>query len=51
MTQLRSISARVAVAVAEQARREGLAQRHLDNPIQQVYDAMWQPVYPEVEVI
>ena len=37
--------------VAEQARREGLAQRHLDNPIQQVYDAMWQPVYPEVEVI
>lgn len=51
MTQLRSISAQVAVAVVEQAQREGLAQRELDNPIQQVYEAMWQPVYPEIEVV
>lgn len=51
MTQLRSISARVAVAVVKQAQREGLAQRQLDSPIQQVYDAMWQPIYPEIEVI
>lgn len=51
MTQLRSISARVAVAVAEAAAAEGLAGRQLDNPIQEVYDAMWQPNYPEIEVI
>jgi len=51
MTQLRSISARVAVAVAEVAEKEGLAGRELTTPIQEVYDNMWQPVYPEVEVI
>lgn len=51
MTQLRSISAQVAVAVVRQAQREGLAQRELENPIQQVYDAMWQPEYPEIEVV
>lgn len=51
MTQLRAISARVAVAVADVAAEEGLAERHLDNAIQQVYEAMWQPSYPEVEVV
>ena len=51
MTQLRPISARVAVAVAEAAAAEGLADRPLTNPIQQVYEAMWQPVYPDVEVV
>lgn len=51
MTQLRAISARVAVAVAEQAAAEGLAANPLTDPIQQVYDAMWQPEYPEVVVI
>lgn len=47
MTQLRSISARVAIAVCKVAAEQGLAQRELDNPIQDVYDAMWQPVYPD----
>lgn len=51
MHQLRAISARVAVAVAQQANKEGLARRPLDNPIQQVYDAMWRPDYPEIEVV
>ncbi len=51
MTQLRAISARVAVAVAEVAEAEGLAGRHLENPIQEVYDAMWQPSYPETEAV
>lgn len=51
MNQLRAISARVAVAVAEAAASEGLARRHLENPIQDVYDAMWQPRYPDIEVV
>lgn len=51
MTQLRAISARVAVAVAETATAEGLAGRELENPIQEVYEAMWQPYYPEIEVV
>ena len=51
MTQLRAISARVAVAVAQTAIAEGLAGRELVNPIQEVYEAMWQPSYPQVEVI
>ncbi len=51
MTQLRSISAQVAVRVCQQAEIEGLATVTLDNPIQEVYDAMWQPVYPEVEAV
>jgi malate dehydrogenase (oxaloacetate-decarboxylating) len=51
MTQLRAISARVAVAVAETAEAEGLAGAPLTDPIQQVYDAMWQPDYPEIEVV
>lgn len=51
MTQLRSISARVAVAVVKQAQADGLAQREVTNPIQDVYDAMWLPAYPKVEVV
>ena len=51
MNQLRAISAKVAVAVVAAAEREGVAGRHLTNPIQEVYDAMWRPDYPEIEVI
>lgn len=51
MSQLRAISAKVAVEVARVAMAEGLAERPLDNPIQDVYDAMWQPVYPTIEVV
>ena len=28
---------------------EGLAQVPIDNPIQQVHEAMWRPDYPRVE--
>ncbi|MFF3665995.1 NAD-dependent malic enzyme [Microtetraspora malaysiensis] len=45
---LREVSATVAVAVAEQAAREGLARVDLKDPVQQVQDAMWQPVYRRV---
>jgi malate dehydrogenase (oxaloacetate-decarboxylating) len=48
MTDLRAISAAVAIAVAAAAAKEGLARAALDDPIQQVHDAMWRPVYPGV---
>jgi malate dehydrogenase (oxaloacetate-decarboxylating) len=44
---LRASSATTAVAVARAAAADGVATRKLDNPIQAVQDAMWQPVYPE----
>ena len=46
--QLRSVSAKVGVAVVEAALEEGLAQVQIDNPIQAVYANMWQPVYPKI---
>ena len=49
MTDLRSVSAAVAVAVATAAVEEGLAQVELHDPIQQVHDAMWRPEYPLIE--
>jgi malate dehydrogenase (oxaloacetate-decarboxylating) len=45
---LRSVSATVAVAVAEQAESEGLAQVRLADVVQQVQDAMWQPEYRDL---
>jgi malate dehydrogenase (oxaloacetate-decarboxylating) len=35
--------------VAERADREGLAQAKLTDPVQQVQDAMWQPLYRPVK--
>ncbi|GAA1185867.1 oxaloacetate-decarboxylating malate dehydrogenase [Ornithinimicrobium humiphilum] len=51
MSDLRLVSATVAIAVATQAAEEGVAERPLSDPIQQVYERMWQPRYPEIEVI
>ena len=45
---LRSVSATVAVAVAEAADAEGLAGIKLDDIVQQVQDAMWQPEYRRI---
>lgn len=45
---LREVSATVAVAVAEQAVQENLARADLKEPVQEVQDAMWQPVYKPV---
>ena len=47
---LRTSSATVAVEVARQAEADGVATASHDNLIQAVQDAMWQPVYSEVEV-
>lgn len=47
---LRSVSAAVGIAVALAAVDEGLAEATVDNPVQQVYDAMWRPEYPRIEL-
>jgi malate dehydrogenase (oxaloacetate-decarboxylating) len=36
--------------VARIAAEEGLAQVALDDPIQQVHQAMWRPEYPRLEI-
>ena len=51
VTNLRTVSATVAIAVAQAAEKEGLAQTTLDNPVQQVQQAMWRPQYPSFEAI
>ena len=45
---LRNVSATVAVAVAEAADAEGLARVKLNDVVQQVHDAMWQPEYRRI---
>jgi len=51
VTSLRQVSTAVAVAVAEAARAEGLAQARLDDPAAQVARAMWTPEYPVIQPI
>jgi malate dehydrogenase (oxaloacetate-decarboxylating) len=46
---LRASSATVAVAVANQAAEDGVAEP-LDDPVEAVQEAMWQAVYPPLEV-
>jgi malate dehydrogenase (oxaloacetate-decarboxylating) len=46
---LRSVSVTVAVAVAEAAIVDGLAGIKLDDIVQEVQDAMWQPEYRRVQ--
>jgi malate dehydrogenase (oxaloacetate-decarboxylating) len=50
MDDLRTVSAAVAIAVAKAASDEGLARMELHDPIQQIHDAMWRPVYPNIEL-
>ena len=46
---LRVSSASIAAAVAEAADEEGVAQTEITDAVQQVQDAVWQPVYAPVE--
>ena len=48
VNDLRTVSATVAIAVARAAEAEGLATRPLTDPVQEVFEAMWQPIYPEI---
>jgi len=51
MNELRPVSAHVALAVAQAAADEGVARRPLTDPINDVYERMWQPEYPAIEVV
>jgi malate dehydrogenase (oxaloacetate-decarboxylating) len=46
---LRAVSATVAVAVAEQASKDGVADADLADPVQAVQDAMWKAAYKALE--
>lgn len=48
ISRLRPVSARVAVAVVKAAIAEGLVDDDIPNPVQAVYERMWQPRYPTV---
>jgi malate dehydrogenase (oxaloacetate-decarboxylating) len=50
VSDLRPVSAAVAIAVARAAADEGLARVTLNDPIQQVHQAMWRPEYPRLEI-
>ncbi|MBW3085498.1 putative NAD-dependent malic enzyme 2 [Austwickia sp. TVS 96-490-7B] len=49
--ELRPVSAQVALAVARAAEDEGVARRPLTDPINDVYQRMWTPRYPPVEIV
>ena len=48
INDLRRVSATVAIAVAQAAMDDGVATVPLTDPVGQVFDTMWQPVYPEL---
>jgi len=48
VNHLRRVSGTVAVKVAQTAYAEGLSTIKLKNPVQDVYEAMWQPNYPTI---
>ena len=48
---LRMVSAAVGIAVARAAAADSLAKVELDDPVQQVHEAMWRPEYPRVEAV
>ncbi|MCG6567217.1 NAD-dependent malic enzyme [Tessaracoccus sp. ZS01] len=48
INDLRRVSATVAIAVAKAAEVDGVARSPLTNPVQQVFESMWMPNYPEL---
>ena len=51
ISELRPVSAHVALAVAQAAADEGVARQPLQDPVNDIYTRMWQPEYPPVEII
>ena len=51
MSDLRLVAATVARAVGEEAERQGLARRPMTNPIQDIYQRMWKPDYPQLRIV
>ena len=50
INDLRTVSATVALAVCKQAAAEGVAEVVLDDPVQAVFEAMWQPDYTPIDL-
>lgn len=48
INDLRKVSATVAIAVAQAAADDGVAGIELTDPVHDVFDRMWMPVYPEL---
>jgi malate dehydrogenase (oxaloacetate-decarboxylating) len=51
VTDLRTVSAAVAMAVAQAAKQQGLAEQALTDSVKQIHQAMWRPEYPAFEPI
>ena len=51
MSDLRVVAATVAKAVAQTAEAQGLARRPMTNPIADIYQRMWKPEYPRLEIL
>jgi malate dehydrogenase (oxaloacetate-decarboxylating) len=51
VTDLRTVSAAVAIATAQAAEEDGLAEQPLTDPVKQIHQAMWRPEYPAFEPI
>jgi len=51
MSELRLVASTVAKAVAETAEQQGLARRPMTNPIHDIYQRMWKPEYPALEIL
>src|SRR5215218_6754835 len=51
VTDLRTVSAAVAIAVAEAAEEDGLTEQPLTDPVKQIHEAMWRPEYSSLEPI
>ncbi len=50
MSDLRLVSATVAMAVAQCAVEQGFARRPLTDPVNDIYQRMWKPEYPTLEI-
>jgi malate dehydrogenase (oxaloacetate-decarboxylating) len=51
VTDLRTVSAAVGIAVAQTAEEHGLAELPLTDPVKQIHQAMWRPEYPPFQPI
>jgi len=51
IAELRRITAKVAESVVRQALRDAVASNPPDDPAEAVAAAMWEPVYPAIEVV
>jgi malate dehydrogenase (oxaloacetate-decarboxylating) len=51
VTDLRTVSAAVAIAVSQAAEELDLAEQPLTDPVKQIHQAMWRPEYPQFEPI